>query len=126
MPGSGSGSGMDVSMGMGMGSGSERGVRWKLEERLGWKDMQVRRSIFPEWDIRIYRRNFLQPLSARAIRADPDRETPASPHDRPLRVSVIIAMPISPTQRLDHEKRLDFDGTEDALPYFELGVATIK
>ncbi|KAL5481079.1 hypothetical protein ACEPAI_10020 [Sanghuangporus weigelae] len=92
-------------MGMGTGSGSERGVRWKVQERLRWKDMQ--------------------PLSA-AIMSDPDKQTSAGPHDRPLRISVIIAMPVSPPKRTDHEKCLDFDSAKDGPPYYELGETTIK
>ncbi|OCB90005.1 hypothetical protein A7U60_g2765 [Sanghuangporus baumii] len=90
----------------GMGSGSEAGVRWKVEERLRWKDMQ--------------------PLSAHAITTGPGRQTPPGPHDRPLRVSVIIAMPVSPPKRIDHNERLGLDSAEDGPPYFELGVTTIK
>ncbi|KAL5498948.1 hypothetical protein ACEPAH_1466 [Sanghuangporus vaninii] len=90
----------------GMGSGSEAGVRWRVEERLRWKDMQ--------------------PLSAHVIPTGPGRQSPAGPHDRPLRVSVIIAMPFSPPERIDHDERLDLDSAEGGPPYFELGVTTIK
>ncbi|KAL5522761.1 hypothetical protein ACEPAG_8779 [Sanghuangporus baumii] len=85
--------------------GTEVGLRWKVKERSRWKD--------------------IQPLSA-AITSDPDKQTSAGPHDRPLRISVVIAMPVSTRKRMDRDKRVDYDSAEDGPPYFELGVTTIK